>query len=57
MDWITHLPPTSQGFDAAFTIVDCFGKLVCFVLCTTTIDSEGTARLLFDNWVCKFDML
>ena len=56
MDWITHLPPTPRGFDAVFTIVDRLGKLVRFVPCTTTIDAEGTARLFFDHWVCKFGM-
>ena len=56
IDWITHLAPTSRGFDAIFTIVNQFSKLVHFVPRTTTIDAEGIARLFFDHWVCKFGM-
>ncbi len=56
MDFITHLPATSRGFDTILTVVDRFSKLVHFIPCTTTLDAEATARLLFDNWVCKFGM-
>ena len=56
MDFIKHLPLTDRGFDAVFTIVDRFSKLVCFVPLTSTADAPTVARRFFSAWVCKYGM-
>ena len=56
MDFITDLPVTWSGFDAVFTVVDQFSKMVCFMPCCGTADAATVARLFFNNWVCKFGM-
>ena len=56
MDLITSLPLTSSGFDAVFTVVDRFSKLVTFIPTNTSVDAPGLAKLFFQNIVCKFGM-
>ena len=56
MDFVTHLPQTARGFDAVFTVVDWFSKLVRFIPCKTTCDAKETACLFFNKWVCRFGM-
>ena len=55
MDLITHLPK-SEGFDAIFTVVDRFSKLVTFMPCQTTSSAVDLAWLFFKSIVCKFGM-
>ncbi len=43
MDFVTHLPMTSAGFDAIFTIVDRFSKLVTFIPMKTTATAEDVS--------------
>ena len=47
MDLITSLPTTATGFDAVFSVVDRFSKLVTFIPTTTNVDAPGLARLFF----------
>ena len=42
MDLVTSLPQTTAGYDAVFTVVDRFSKLVKFTPCTSAI---GAAEL------------
>ena len=56
MDFVTHLPPTSAGYDAIFTIVDRFSKLVTFVPMYTTSTAENVAQLFFNHWICLYGM-
>jgi hypothetical protein len=37
MDFIMPLPKSSRGFDAVFTIVDRFSRLVRFIPCHSTL--------------------
>jgi hypothetical protein len=37
MDFIMSLPLSERGFDAVFTIVDRFSRLVRFIPCKSTI--------------------
>ena len=49
MDFITHLPMTTQGHDAIFTVVDKLSKLTHFIPTTTAVDAVGVAQLFFDH--------
>lgn len=55
MDLITHFP-VSQGFDAIFTVVDRFSKLVTFIPCQTSSSAVDLAKLFYDRIVCRFGM-
>jgi hypothetical protein len=56
MDFIMNLPVSVHGFDAIFTVVDSFSRLVRFIPCNSNIDAVGTAKLLFEHWICRFGM-
>ena len=56
MDLITSLPTTATGYDAVFTIVDRFSKLVTFIPTTTTVTAPGLAKLFFQHIICKYGM-
>ena len=49
MDLITHLPPTSTGFDAIFVIVDRLTKMVHFVPTNTNVTAVQLAHLYINN--------
>ena len=53
---MTGLPPTERGHDTILTIVDRFSKYVVLLPCTIELDAADSARLFFDNVVCKFGM-
>ena len=56
VDFITNLPP-SAGFDSIMVMVDHgLMKGVIFTPCHKTIDSLGTATLLFDNVYKRFGL-
>jgi hypothetical protein len=44
----------SNGYDAIFTIVDRFSRLVHFIPCTSTLTAADAAKLFFDHWICKY---
>ena len=52
MDLVTLLPQTATGYDAIFTVVDRFSKLVKFTPCTSTIGAK-LAQLFMDQIVCR----
>ena len=52
MDLVTSLPQTAAGYDAVFTVVDRFSKLVKFTPCTSTIGAAELAQLFMDQIVC-----
>ena len=54
IDWIVSLPYTVCRYNAVYTIVDWFCKLVIFILCRTDINAEKTESLLFKHWICQF---
>ena len=56
MDFVTHLPMSTKGNDAIFTIVDRYSKMVRFVATKTTLDAAEAARILFEDWMTKFGM-
>ena len=45
MDFITHLPETSQGFDAITVIVDQFTKRAHFIPSKMTDNAEDIAKI------------
>lgn len=49
MDFITHLPPTAQGFNAITTIVDRFSRRVHFLPSRGTATAVDTANLFFSK--------
>ena len=54
MDFIMALPTSVRGYDAVFTIVDRFSRLVRFIPCHTTITALECANLFFEHWICHF---
>ena len=54
MDFITHLPITERNVDSILTIVDRYSKMVLLLPCATTIDAKQTAKLFFDEVICKY---
>ena len=50
------LPCTERNFDAIFTIVDRFSRMVRFIPCTSTCTATDVAQMFFDNWVTKHGM-
>ena len=49
MDFITQLPNTDNGDDAILVFVDRLTKMTHLAKTTTTVDSEGTAKLFVDH--------
>ena len=56
LDFVPGLPLTKSGNDTVLTIVDRFSKYVVLLPCKIALDAVETAKLFFDNWVCKFGM-
>ena len=56
MDLIVSLPTTTTGYDAVFTVVDRFSKLVKFTPCMTSISAAELAQLFMDQIVCHWGM-
>jgi hypothetical protein len=48
MDFITNLPPSSS-YDSILVEVDRLMKIIHFILCTKTITSERTTKLILDH--------
>ena len=56
MDLVILLAKTKCGYDAVFTVVDYFSKLVTFVSYKTSSTVMDIVQVLFDYIVCKFRM-
>lgn len=56
MDFVMPLPMSDRGFDAIFTVVDRFSRLVHFVPCKSTCTAVDVAHMFFESWVCRFGM-
>ena len=54
MDFITHLPLSSRGHDAIFTIVDRFSRVVSLIPCSSSMSAVDCAKMFFEHWVCRF---
>ena len=54
MDFIMSLPTSTRQYDAVFTIVDRFSRMVRFIPCTSTLTAQDAAKLLFEHWICRF---
>ncbi len=48
------LPVSERGYDAIFTVVDRFSRLVRFIPCHSDITAQQAAALFFEHWVCRF---
>ena len=53
MDFITELPK-SNGFDAILVIVDKLTKYAIFIPTNSTVNEEGTAKLIFEHIISKY---
>ena len=53
IDFITHLPMTTDGYDCIMVVVDKFSKRAHFVPTTSTATAEDTAHLFF-NTIWRF---
>ena len=49
MDLVTSLPQTAAGYDAVFTVVDRFSKLVKFTPCTSTIGAAEASSTIYGS--------
>ena len=56
MDLVTHLPTSTRGYDAIFSIIDQFLRLCRFIPCNTLMTAVDCANLFWEHWVCKFGM-
>ena len=54
MDFITAMPPTPDGHDAIFVIIDRLTKMVLVYSVSMSIDAPTVAELLFKEVVCRF---
>ncbi|MDO3651362.1 integrase, partial [Nocardia mangyaensis] len=54
MDFITGMPPTPDGHDATFVIIDHLTKMVLVYFVNMSIDAPTVAELLFKEMVCRF---
>jgi hypothetical protein len=43
MDFITHLPVSTRGYDAIFSIIDRFSRLCRFIPCHSTMSAVECA--------------
>lgn len=54
MDFIPELPMSKTGHNNILVIVDKLTKYGTFIPCDTSIDAEGTARLVFEHIITRF---
>ncbi len=56
MDFVMNLPTSDRHYDAIFTIVDRFSRLVRFIPCKSSLTAQDAAILFFEHWICRFGM-
>jgi hypothetical protein len=56
MDFVTHLPVSTRGHDAIFSIIDRFSRLCRFIPCSSAMTALDCALLFWEHWVCRFEM-
>jgi hypothetical protein len=56
MDFITHLPVSTRGHDAIFSIIDRFSRVCRFIPCSSSMTALECAQLFWEHWVCRFGM-
>jgi hypothetical protein len=56
MDFITHLPVSTRGHDAIFSIIDRFSRICRFIPCSSSMSAFDCAQLFWEHWVCRFGM-
>ena len=56
MDLVTSLPQNAAGYDAIFTMVDRFSKLVKSIPCTSIIGAAELAQLFMDQIVYQWGL-
>ena len=54
MDFITHLPTSSRGHDAIFSIIDRYSRICRFIPCSSNLTAVDVANLFFEHWICRF---
>ena len=56
MDLVASLPQIAARYDAVFTVVDRFSKLVKFTLCTSTSSAAELAQLFMHQIVYQWGL-
>ena len=56
MDFVTHLPVTTRGFDTIFSIIDRFSRYCLFIPMLGTSSALDCANMFFKHWICNFGM-
>ena len=56
MDFVTHLPMSTRGHDAIFSIIDRFSRLCRFIPCSSSMSTLECAYLFWEHCVCKYGM-
>jgi hypothetical protein len=54
MDFVTDLPPDTNGHDAILVVVDRFSKMAHFRPCTTAITAQCTAELFVETVISRW---
>jgi hypothetical protein len=56
MDFITHLPVSSEGYEGIFTVVDRFSKMVKVIPLHESTSALEVAKLFFENIVRTYGL-
>ena len=54
MEFVTHSPTTSDGYDSLLVVGECFSKYVELIRTVSTVDAVTAASLVFNNFVCRY---
>ena len=56
MEFVTHLPVNTRGYDAIFSIIYSFFRYCRIIPYHTAMSAVDYTDLFFEHWVCKFGM-